>query len=143
MTKLNNSKCDQTQIVTKLKNSNCDKPSLKLWQNLYYDKSQFMSRTTNLYGSFNKNILTPWLPMRCSLGSVLRFSQILVWYHNLKIPFIPDLTFVNEYGASSHYLRASSTLWNVPPIIDETKFPNILNIDKKIKEIMILKYWLW
>ena len=33
MTKLNNSKCDQTQIVTNLKKSNCDKTFLKGKQN--------------------------------------------------------------------------------------------------------------
>ena len=107
MTKLNNSNCYKTQIVTKLKlwqlklwqklscdktqivtknqivkkkknknksiwqNWTCDKTGeLKLWQNLKYDKSQITK-----IGSFSKNILTPWQLMRCSLGSVLRFSQ--------------------------------------------------------------------
>ena len=44
---------------------------LKLWQNLKYEKSQFMNKKT-LKWSFSRNILTPWQPMRCSLGSVLR-----------------------------------------------------------------------
>ena len=43
--KLNNSKFDQTQMVTKLKNSNLDgTQKLKLGHNLKYDKSQFMRR---------------------------------------------------------------------------------------------------
>ena len=63
-----------TQMMTKLKKSNCDNSKLKLWQNLYYDKFQFMTRDT-LKGSFSKNFLTPWQPMRCSLGSLLWFSQ--------------------------------------------------------------------
>ena len=82
MTKLNTTKCDQTQIVIKLKNSNCDRTSLKFWQNLNYYKSQFIRRKTYIKQSFNKNILTPWQPMRCSPGSVFVFSQCLVWYHN-------------------------------------------------------------
>ena len=46
MTKLKNSKCDKTQLVTKLKlrqNWNCDKTQiekLKLWQNSNCDKTQ-------------------------------------------------------------------------------------------------------
>ena len=69
-------KCDKTQIVTKLKNSKCDK--LKKTQitreklkNSICDKTW---NTTNLNlwiknfnGSFIKNILTTWQPMRCSL----------------------------------------------------------------------------
>ena len=31
--------------------------------------------------SFSKNIFTPWQPMRCSLGSVLRFSRCLDKIH--------------------------------------------------------------
>ena len=81
-----NYKCDKTKIVTKLINSNYDKTpklklwqnsKLKLWQNLKYDKSQVMKIKKTLLGSFSKNILTPWQPMRCSLGSVFRFSQCL------------------------------------------------------------------
>ena len=75
MTKLNNSKCDQTQIGTKLENSSSDETFLKLWQILNYDESQFRRRKTNLKESFSKNILTPWQPMLCSVGSVLRFSR--------------------------------------------------------------------
>ena len=30
-----------------------------------------------LIGSFSKNTLTPWQPLRCSMGSVLWFSQCL------------------------------------------------------------------
>ena len=102
MTKLKlwqNSNCDKTQIVTKLKlwqNSNCDKTQivknsktqnvrkkLKLWQN---SKTQIVTKLElwqisiyeekTLKGSFSRNNLTPWQPMRCSLGSVLRFSQL-------------------------------------------------------------------
>ena len=99
---LKNSNCDKTQIVTnlkmwrrkkikmwqksycdklekkhmtKLQNSNCEKKKLqtqvltklKIWQ-----ISSFQE-TKTLKGSFSKNILTPWQPMRCSLGSVLQF----------------------------------------------------------------------
>ena len=54
-----NSNCDQTQ------NSNWDKTFLKLWQNLNYDKSQFMRRKINVNGSFSKNI---WhLDNRCNV----------------------------------------------------------------------------
>ena len=77
----------KTQILIKLKNSKCDKTQkLKVWQNwktqlvtkLKYDKSQFMTKNT-LKESFSKNILTPWQPMRCSLGSFLRFSRYFGW----------------------------------------------------------------
>ena len=71
--KLKNSKCDKTQVVTKLKNSNCDitkknqiVTKLEIWQNSIKKKKNFKK-------SFSKNILTPWQPMRCFLGSVLRF----------------------------------------------------------------------
>ena len=102
VTRLKSPNCDKTQklklwqnsksqIVTNLKNSACDKTQkLKLWQN---PRTQFVTKLknsncdktwimTNLNlgrikpkVSFGKNILTPWPPMRCSLGSVLRFSQ--------------------------------------------------------------------
>ena len=78
-------KSDKTQIVTKLENSNYDNSKLKFWQNfkkklklgqnLKYNKYQFLKTKKTLRGSFSKNILTPRQPMRCSLGSVLRFSQ--------------------------------------------------------------------
>ena len=76
-------KCDKTWIVTKLENLNYDNSKtnvtklqkLKLGQNLEYDKSQFMKTKKTLKESFSKNILTPWQLMRCSLGSVLRFSR--------------------------------------------------------------------
>ena len=78
-----NSKCDKlkmwpnskTQIVTKQKKLNCDKTQkLKVWQNISYDTSQFMTKDI-LEWSVSKNILTPWQPMRFSLGSFLRFSR--------------------------------------------------------------------
>ena len=86
--------CDKTQIVTKLKNSNYHKTKkLKMWQN---SRTQIMTRLKtqnvtkleiwhlklwikkNFKRAFIKNILTPGQPMRCSLGSVLRFSQCFV-----------------------------------------------------------------
>ena len=97
-----NTNCDKSQVVTTLKlwqNSNCEQKiskslnwtKLKLWQNSKNqivtklinpncDKTGNMTnlnlrRKLNLKGSFIKNILTPWQPMRCSLGSVLQFSQ--------------------------------------------------------------------
>ena len=99
MTKLKNSNCDKTQIVTKnqiVTKLNGKKKNFKMWQysncekklkNSNYDNSrppivtklensnfkfQFMKKTT-LKWSLSKNILTPWQVMRCSLGSVLRF----------------------------------------------------------------------
>ena len=138
MTKLNNSKCDQTQIMTKLKNSKCDKTSLKLWQNLYYDKSQFIRRTTNLKGSFNKNTLTPWQPMQCSLGSVLQFLRCLVWYHDLKIPFNPESYFCQWVRGIIPLYMSKHPLSNVPPIINKTKSFQTFLIKIKIKEIMIV-----
>ena len=69
----------KTQIMTKLNTSHCDKTQkLKLWQNLNYDNSRFM-KNKNLKGSFRQNILTPWQPMRCSLGSVLRFLRCFMF----------------------------------------------------------------
>ena len=109
---------DKTQIVRikthKLKmwqNSNCDKTGeLKLWQNsktkmltklknLNVDKTWNMTnlnlrrRKKTIKGSFSKNILTPWRPTECSLGSVLRFSRCCVnvlwssgiYFHNHDI----------------------------------------------------------
>ena len=59
----------KTEIVTKLKKNNFDKSQkLKLWQNINYDQSQFMTKDT-LDCSFSKNILAPRHPLRCSLGS--------------------------------------------------------------------------
>ena len=67
------------QIVTKLKKynfhktnkNNCQKTKkVKLWQNSVYDES--------LTESFSKNNLTPWQPMRCTLGSALRSCD--VWW---------------------------------------------------------------
>ena len=76
--------CNKTQIVTKLDNSNYDNTQkLKMWQNLkieiwtkpkIWQISIYEDKKT-LKGSFNKNILTRWQPMRVSLGSVLRFSR--------------------------------------------------------------------
>ena len=97
VTKLKQSNCDKNLIVIKLKmsrNSNCDKTQkLKLWQNLKYDKSQFIMKKKYLTGSFSKNILTPWQPMICSLGSVLQFSQCFDFgevKHTQKIPHTGD-----------------------------------------------------
>ena len=86
VTKVKNSNCEKknskTQVVTKIKNSNCVNSKsqivtapkkVKLWQNLIYDDSC-------------KNNLTPRQRMRCSLGSILQFSQCflvslcLFWY---------------------------------------------------------------
>ena len=96
MTELKNSYCDKTQIVTKIKswknqklkmwqNSNCDKTlKLKLWQNSICDKTWIMTHLhlweekKTFKGFFSKSFLTPWQPMRCSLGSVLRFFQCFV-----------------------------------------------------------------
>ena len=75
VTKLKLWPSSKTQIVTKLKKSNCDKTQkLKLWQNINYDQYQFMKKDTSEW-SFSRNILTPWQPMRCSLGSFSWFSQ--------------------------------------------------------------------
>ena len=47
--------------------------------NLDFDKTQKLKCDNlwrkNFKRSFSKNILTPWQPMRCSLGSVLQFSR--------------------------------------------------------------------
>ena len=80
-----------SQIEPKLKNSNCDNSKmttqeLKLWQNskteiatkLELGQSQ-LEKNKTLKVSFSKNILTPWQPMGCSLGSVLRFLQFFLW----------------------------------------------------------------
>ena len=85
-----NSNCDKNQIVKnqKLKmwqNSNCDKTvKLKLWQNSICDKTWIMThlhlweREKKFQRVFSKSFLTPWKPMRCSLGSILRFFQCFV-----------------------------------------------------------------
>ena len=45
--KLKKTLCVKTQIVTELENWNNDKTQkLKFWQNLKYDKSQFMKKKT-------------------------------------------------------------------------------------------------
>ena len=53
----------KTKIMTKL----------EIWQIPIYEEKHFKRM-------FSKNILTPWQPMRCSLGSVLRF----LWYFCLS-----------------------------------------------------------
>ena len=81
MTNLKNLNCDKTQIGTKFKlwqNSNCHKTqTLKLSQNLNYDESQFVKKKT-LKGYFSKNILTTWQPMKCSLGTDICDSCIVL-----------------------------------------------------------------
>ena len=69
------SHCDKTQELKLWRNSNCYKTEktqivrkLNLWQNSIYDKT--------LKESFSKNYLTPWQPMRCSLGSFPRCLAI-------------------------------------------------------------------
>ena len=53
-------------------NSNCVKISkLKLWENSISDKSERKK-------ALGKNNLTPWQPMKCILGSLLRSSNVLV-----------------------------------------------------------------
>ena len=69
----------KTQILTKFL-SNCDKTQIMTNLFLWEEK-------TNWKGLLN--ILTHWQPMQC----VLRFSQCLVWYHNLKILFNPESYF--------------------------------------------------
>ena len=82
--KLKSSKCEREQIensnLTILANSSDKTQKLKLWQNLKYDKSTFMKIKT-LKESVSKHFLTPWQAMRCSLGSVLRFSLGLLAVH--------------------------------------------------------------
>ena len=46
-----------------------------------------------LKGSFSKNILKPSQPMRCSLGSILRFSQCLIFIWHVQI-IIYDQTYI-------------------------------------------------
>ena len=107
----------KSQIVTKPKNSIFDrtpklkllerkKTQLKLWQKLKYDKSPFMQKKI-LTGSFIKNILTPWQPKRCSLGSVLRFSQC--FSHNSKAPHCTALYW------TVLYLNFLHTCWYYQP----------------------------
>ena len=72
VTKLENSNCDNTQIVTKLKktqnltklnllqNSNCDKTKKnKFLHKLNCDKSKLKMKKKTLECSLRKNILTP------------------------------------------------------------------------------------
>ena len=120
-----NSNCDKTQVVTKLKwwpNSNCEKKiknlnvtKLRLWQNL---RTQIMTTLKlnlwqnlkteigtkleiwqiliyedkkNLKWCFSRSILTPWQPMRCSLGSVLRFSRCFLTTWKIFFTMHPSL----------------------------------------------------
>ena len=80
---------------------------LELWQISIYEKK------TNLKGSFSKNILTTWQQIRCSLGSVLRFSQCLMvdWLYQKTttssiFSLICDLNFTrfNIYFAHPQWL---------------------------------------
>ena len=61
----------RTQIMTELKNSNCD----KTWK---MTKLNFWRKNSKV--SFRQNILTPWKPMRYSLGSVLLCISNLIQY---------------------------------------------------------------
>ena len=91
--KLKNPNPDKTQVVTKLKlwqnsnfdkikkNSNCDKTQkLKMWQLVLLQILIYEEKKKNVKGYFNKNILAPWQPMRCSLGSVLKSCNIFQGY---------------------------------------------------------------
>ena len=67
-----NSNCDKTQKLNLWQK----KKQVKLWQSLKYDQSQFLKNKT-LKGAFSKNILTPWQPIKCSLGSVFDSRNVL------------------------------------------------------------------
>ena len=96
----------KSQMLAKLKKSNCDKTKkknifdknqkLKLWQ---YLRTQ-IGRNLNLWrkkklekGLFIKNNLTTWQSMRCTLGSVLRFSQCFVIISLLRY-FVKNFLFL-------------------------------------------------
>ena len=92
-----NSNFNQTQ---KLKLDKTQK--LKSLPNLN-DKSHYMTKDT-IKGSFSKNILTPWQPMRCSLVSLL--SQVTEACGSPKMSFIASWPHLDDqleiWGNSSN-----------------------------------------
>ena len=57
-------------------NSNCDKTQIVV--------NRIFFTINTIKWSFSSNILTPWHPMRCSLGSFLRFLQCFYMTHLYK-----------------------------------------------------------
>ena len=114
-----NSNCDNIKIVTKLENTNCNKTrKLELWHNLEVWKVSIKKK--KFKGSLNKKILTPSQPMRCSLGSVLRFSQcfFINWdlsYFKLSqfefLSFVLILAFELCQNLSSRVLSQFESHW--------------------------------
>ena len=133
MTRLKNSNCDKTIK----KNSNCDKTqTLKLWQNLNYDKSQFMRRT-KLNWSFSKNILTPWQLLRCSLGSVLQFFKFFF----IQVPtffFVETKSMFSPQKICSQSNMFSPSNKNTKRLYKQTKnLQNLKNFYKKTHIIAV------
>ena len=88
---------------------------IEIWQISIYE--EFF-----LKGSFSKNILTPWQPRRCSLGSVLRFSRCF-FLTPPPSPLSPHAGYLPEVGFSS----APDVLLDLPPLQHLPQFqPSLL-----------------
>ena len=104
----------QSSNCVKTKNLNCDKTK----KDYNCDKTWIM---TNLYlwiikktlrGSFSKNILTPWQPMRCSLGSVLQFLRCLYWKHYIS----PGTNLSKKHHTPEATAGGKTNDWGIPLI---------------------------
>ena len=91
----------KTQIGTKLKNSICDiTQELKLWKN---SKTQIVKK--------KKVIVTPWQPMRCSLGRFRDSCNVFLCFTKFHNNFS---TFITP-GTNKDHWRPFTKILCLPP----------------------------
>ena len=105
----------KTQIMTKI----------KLWQKSKLNSWQ-LNFWQNFEKSFGKNNLTPRQPMRCTLGSILRFCDVLFTY----IPHI--FTWLERQGpgrsVKALHRYVCQLCWVLWWVLFSMQEPNPLNI---------------
>ena len=106
------------KFVTKLKknqipqNFSQNVTKLELWQISIYEKKP------NFKQSFRKNILTPWQPMSCSLGSALQFLQCFI-SGGSQSPYVGHFIWLSSWANPGVLItkgQHSTKPWHVPSI---------------------------
>ena len=137
----------KTPIVTNLKNSNCDKTWIMTNLNFQEEEEKTWK------GSFSRSILTPWQPMRWSLGSNLRFSnwdqtqKLKLWW-NAKTQILwnsKTQTVMKLKNSNCDESQKLKLLWNSH--CDETQFlfykTQNLQLWQNLKTQIVTKLKLW
>ena len=88
-------------LFQKFKNSNCKKK-----------KKQFMKKKTTLNGSYSMNNLTPWQPMRCTLGSVVQSCDVFVVEEKGCYFWESYRWFLGWWNAESHFFSSFNDLFD-------------------------------